>query len=92
VSAEESVLVAGADREEPRRSSGVGRQAVGSLPTGLSGLLLTGEAGLVLRSPAVVAVTTSAGRGVPGSPDIVQEHTLPGTCGANCVTVETAVG
>lgn len=83
-------MAAGAEREVPRWSSGVDTpDAVSSLLTGLAGLLFTGEAGLALRSLALLAGGTSWGRGT--SPDTVQEHTLADSGGPNCVAAATVV-
>jgi len=71
-------MAAGADREVPRRSSGVDTpDVVSPLLTGdagLAGLLLTGDAGLALRSVTLLAGSMSGGGGA--SPDTVHEHTL----------------
>jgi len=73
-------MAAGADREVPRRSSGVDTpDVVSPLLTGdagLAGLLLTGDAGL-----ALLAGSMSGGGGT--SPDTVHEHTFADAGGPN---------
>jgi len=88
----ESQLAAGVDREVPRRSSGVDTPDVVSPllmgEAGLAGLLLTGDAGLALRSVTLLAGNMSGSGGA--SPDTVHEHTLADGGGPNCVAAATA--
>jgi hypothetical protein len=67
-------MAAGADREVSRRSSGVDTPDVVSP-------LLTGDAGLALRSVTLLAGSMSGSGGA--SPDTVHEHTLADGGGPN---------